>query len=365
MKKYCAKFELLDFILVFMSVLLKYLKFVFSINPMFMNIYFAILVLICIVKLNGMTFKKKIVMRIFVVFVFSAFATFVANSLDFVMPFLFALIFMKKDFKQYLFYLLISSAICFSSVIILSNLNIISSHELNRIVDNDITVRTSLGFEHVNAAFLHYFIILTLWYILFDNNMKFYIFNIIIIMFLMQKTLCRTGFYCSIIFLVLTFIKSRYFEKFILMFTKYIFPVFSFISFYIAINYSVYNVSFNNALSQRPLYWNYCFEHLNQFSLIGNEINLNVTIDNMFINIYFSYGIIVFLMFLVVYVYGLKNIRDYKMCLVMITFGIYGLFESNHFYYLNYTLFIIFGYLINSNINFKRYKNSNRIMNKT
>lgn len=345
MSEYTKNFKVIDFVLVFLSVFLKYMKFTFSISSIYIYILFYVFIFINIIGFQKLKVRKNELVKIIILFIFCLCATFFTNTIDFVMPFLFVLFFYRKDYKQYLFYLFISSCFCFAIVLIGNNVGIIEASTMNRqIYNGKIIVRSSIGFEHVNSAFVHYTIIVLLWYYLFKNNKLFYIVNLTITLYIFNQTNSRTGFMCLSLFFLLSIFNLEKIAPIIQKLLPLSFLLLFIVSIVITGNFEVSSI--NELLTNRPYYWNYCFQNLNEFSLFGNEIPENIPIDNLYLYILFKCGILVFLVYIVLFIVGAKKITDKKLMLTLIMFGAYALFESNHVYYINYTMFIIYYYFI-------------------
>ncbi|MTO79365.1 hypothetical protein GMC59_13145 [Turicibacter sanguinis] len=302
-----------------------------------------------------MSFTGKELIRLGFLSCFVVFFTFLTGSIDLAIPFLMILYFYNKNINKILFYLFISASICFSFTILFSKIGIISSSEMLRKTEGDIIVRSSLGFEHVNHVFTHWFSIILLYYYLFGIRIKSFVFFIVTSYYFFIETDCRTGFYCTVLFLIIQFFISEKIIKKIKKSSYLFFPLMFFISIFFAIQFGNINNPVDVLVSGRFSIWNYCINNMNIFSLFGNQIPIVISIDNFYMNMLFSYGVIVFLNYMFIHSYTMPKITDYKHFTVIIFFMFYCLFEANYLYYVNFSFIIIFYYYVKNNKN-KEYK---------
>lgn len=357
LKNYNKNFNFLDFIIVFFSVLLKYLKSTFAISDIYMGIYFLFLCVLVLTKFIKSRHNKQSLLNMFIILLYCLIITYSTASVDFAMSLILVLVFYKKGYQQYLYYLLISSVICFFLTIILGQIGIIESEILTRKVDGEILQRNSLGFQTVNGAFLHWYIIVLLYFYLFGFNKLSYIILGGISWYLYICTNTRTGFYCVIAFLLIAPILNRGTKNLFFKTSKYWFIIFTIISIGLALMFGISNNKINQAVSDRFFLWNYSLKHYPVTTILTNHNLDTYPIDNIYINFLQHYGLIAYIGLCLLYFFGLPKINDKKMLITLFFFLIYCIFESNNYYYINYSFFILMYVLINSPTERNCYKN--------
>lgn len=344
-KEYQKNFDFLDFMIVFLSIALKYLKLEFKINDSFMAIYFLFLCVFVLLKFVKYPVTKKNLLYLMFILLYCLIITYSTASVDFALSLLLVLIFYNKGYKQYLYYLFISSAICFIITIILSNVGILQSEVLTRKVDGVIVTRNSLGFQTVNGAFLHWFVILLLYYYLFGFKKYSFIILLAISWYIYLSTNTRTGFYCTILFMILAPMMNLGSGKLLKKSAKYLFIIFSIISFVFACKLGISNNALNELVSNRFVLWNNAINNYSIQLLVNHALD-TYPIDNLYINFWQHYGIVAYFGLLLLYFFGMNKIKDKKLLITMFFFLMYCLFESNHYYYINYSFFILMYVLI-------------------
>ena len=346
LKIYNKNFNFLDFIIVFFSVALKYLKSTFGISDIYMGIYFLFLCILVLVKFVKLRHNKKNLWNLFVILLYCLIITYSTAAVDFAMSLILVLVFYKKGYQQYLYYLLISSIICFSLTTILGQIGIIESEILTRKVEGEILERNSLGFQTVNGAFLHWYIIILLYFYLFGFNKLSYIILGGISYYLYLCTNTRTGFYCVIAFMILAPIFNLGTGKLFFKTSKYWFIIFTIVSIGLALVFGKANNEINEIVSNRFVLWNYSLKNYPISSILTNHNLDTYPLDNLYINFLQHYGLIAYTGLCLLYFFCTSRIKDKKMLITLFFFLIYCMFESNNYYYINYSFFILMYVLI-------------------
>ena len=352
------KKSVLLFLLVFLAILFKYLSmwsylilgnFKTSL-PLFLVIIALFFVLISNLKVLKKNFKKMLLLGIGGVII-----TVMTSSIDYAIACLFAIVFSisKDGDKKFVKYFFISSIILFILTILMSVMGILPENNSIRRVDGETLVRANLGFTGMNTVFLCFLPIVLSFFILYEKKFEKKKLLVIIITFLIsyvlyKATLCRTGFYCSLIMLLLFFfVDNIHNSKIISVLVKYSYIILLIISIGIAIIYgSTYENSFNMILTGRPYYWNYYISNY-QLPLTGIDILNTMPLDNAYLTYLYDYGIICFILFAYITFISQKSISKNKyILLAFLVFAIYGIFENNFIYHYNFMLTLQMIYII-------------------
>ena len=352
------KKSVLLFLLVFLAILFKYLSmwsylilgnFKTSL-PLFLVIIALFFVLISNLKVLKKNFKKMLLLGIGGVII-----TVMTSSIDYAIACLFAIVFSisKDGDKKFVKYFFISSIILFILTILMSVMGILPENNSIRRVDGETLVRANLGFTGMNTVFLCFLPIVLSFFILYEKKFEKKKLLVIIITFLIsyvlyKATLCRTGFYCSLIMLLLFFFVDKINNsKIVSVFVKYSYIILLIISIGIAIIYgNTYENSVNMILTGRPYYWNYYISNY-QLSLTGIDILNTMPLDNAYLTYLYDYGIICFILFAYITFISQKSISKNKyILLAFLVFAIYGIFENNFIYHYNFMLTLQMIYII-------------------
>ncbi len=352
------KKSVLLFLLVFLAILFKYLsmwsylilgEFKTSL-PLFFVIIALFFVLISNLKVLKKNFKKMLLLGIGGVII-----TVMTSSIDYAIAFLFAIVFSisKDGDKKFVKCFFISSIILFILTILMSVMGILPENNSIRRVEGETLIRANLGFTGMNTVFLCFLPIVLSFFILYEKKFEKQKLLIVIITFLIsyvlyKATLCRTGFYCSLIMLLLFFFVDKiHNSKIVTVFVKYSYIILLVISIGIAIIYgNTYENSVNMILTGRPYYWNYYISNY-QLSLTGIDILNTMPLDNAYLTYLYDYGIICFILFAYITLVSQKSISKNKyILLAFLVFVIYGMFENNFIYHYNFILTLQMIYII-------------------
>ncbi len=340
-----------DFMIVFVGISLKYCDFLFHISKICIYVYFAILLVLTFLSTKNSKLPKKELLK-YVVLIFSVLIlTFQSSGIDFVIPLLYAIYFKNRDIKSILKYILISSIIMFSLTILLANLNLVSSVTMNRLENGIVLTRNSLGFIHVNSAFMHFFIIAVLLFLFVNKKKILVIFILFVAFYLYTQTYCRTGLFCTILFAAFILLIPKKIQKKMVKNGQFFFLIFTILSFILAFMFGKNSGVLDELVSERFSNWYGC---ITNYSLVNfSGVDSIFYLDNIYINMIYNYGIISYLLYFLLYFISFKKIDNYKIKIILLFFLIYGLFESNHVFYINCSLFVLIYYFINYKENFR------------
>lgn len=323
--------NIIDFIILFLMISYSYFRMLGMNNKIWLIFYISILVICMIYKIFYIKFAKKEFYKILFFFGVCIFSTVIVGEVDFLIPVLVAISFIKTDSKKILKSFLKISIVLYLMVLILYFLGIAQNKGLIRIQNENIKNRNSLGFSHVNQTFLFFLPIQLCIYLLYSKR-KVLVNSVILICstVLFFLTDCRTGYFCTIIFFIIYNVPIIIENRIYNVVGKIIFIIFTVVSIFVASKYGEDGSNkINNILSLRPYY---IHEYLEQDTLItikGNHFNKNIPLDNLYVYLLEEKGIVLYFIYAYIYIYSfesLKNSLKYKT--VVTIFLIYGLFEA-------------------------------------
>lgn len=324
------KFNVAEGIIIFLSILLKYL----IIHETEESIIYIYLVLVILFTF-GIIFQKKFQVKEFLKIIFflglSLYFVIMYKDVNLFISVLMAVICLNRRNDDFIKIFLVSSLILYTGNILLNLIGIIPSQNMVRNTTTGVIVRYDLGFGHPNQVFLFLLPIIFSGYYLYNNKKSFYVISLIISIIFYKLSYCRTGMMCILFLLFAGWFQTYkgFFKKNKML--KYIFLIFTLSSLFIAVQCGndVQN-PLNKVLSNRPYCWNWYNKNNLMFSLFGHNFNPKVTIDNFYIYILVDYGIVGYIIYFLVYNFSIKKIKsDYKLCLILLIFLMYGLFETN------------------------------------
>lgn len=323
--------SMFNFIIVFLLVSYNYLRMFGMNSKIVMACYIVFLCTIAFYRITKIKLKRNEFMKISIFIVIALFSTVVVGELDILIITVMAITFLRYDTKSFLKKFLLSSIICYLTVLVLYILGFASNNGLLRIENNDVIQRNSLGFSHVNQTFLYFMPILLSSYLLYsEKRAQLNVFVIIISSILYLFSRCRTGYFCTIIFLVIYNVPIILNNKFTKKILKWLFVIFTVFSIFICNKYGTDGSNkINDILSLRPFYIKQYLDNDKIINIKGGNFNKNMPLDNMYIYLLLEKGIIVYAFYLVVYMLCYKYFSKYKKYKVIIlVFLVYGLFES-------------------------------------
>lgn len=260
---------------------------------------------------------------------------------------------------------------CLLFIIILSKSGIID----NLVSYRDGIIRYSMGFEHPNLLAIN-IMVLYLTYLYLYNKKRIIGFSVFLITLIFINNI--TGNRSCIIVIVIAYLLSNF--KFIFN-NNYFINIFASLPFIfgsVSIIFGIidsnkyYILSYINKLLNTRVYNCYKFIQRYGISIFGQKIDiigtkmakqLNVTpqiLDNAYMYILISFGVIVFIISIIGYIILIKKIimmKEYDILIIIVSFLIIGLMETYFFYPLiNFTI-IFFTKIIFSNAELIRYKN--------
>lgn len=318
-----------DFIIIFLVVCYSYLRMLGMNDKVVLAGYIMVLGVFVFCKIVNVKLRKNEFYKILIFVGLISFSTIVIGEVDLLIIVLVAISFLKSDSKQIIKNFLKASIICYIFVITFYLLGITKNIQFIRIEGN--VIRNSLGFEHVNQTFLFLLPIQLCLYLLYSKKRAF-VNSIIIIVstILFIFTDCRTGYACTIIFIIIyniPFIINNNISNKII---KWLFIIFTLLSIFIANRYGDNGANkINSLLSLRPYYLKEYIDQENLINISGGNFKKSIPLDNIYIFLLEEKGIIVYLIYVYIYIYSFnkfKNSTKYKT--VIIVFLIYGLFEA-------------------------------------
>lgn len=261
--------------------------------------------------------------------------------------------------------MLVARSLMFMLLILGLCLGYIENNYMYRI-NSDIK-RYCLGFVHPNTAYWNYFSLIAM-YIYYQYD-KFGIKSTIIILIsscmMYALTDSRTGFLCTILYLVFILIAKnmkRLRENAIIKkISIYSFPIFALFSIIPSYLYSKVNIpivtKLNNFMSDRIYLGSLLYERYNM-ELLGQKValydgNLRLTIDNGYVYMSVAFGVIFMVVFSILYVKLFKEMYKRKMYVEIAALMIFNIYTLSEKLFLNiFTNFTIvfFVYILYNNI---------------
>ena len=325
------KKKLIDFLVVLLIVSYDYLRMLGMNNKFVLMGYLLLLVIFLSGKIITNKITKKELLKIIILFIVASFSTIFVGEVNLLIAILAATYFLKTDENKIVRYFFITLTSWYILIVFLYLIGILDNNSLIRVSQNEIIMRNSLGFSHVNQTFLYLLPIIFSSYILyFDKHRKKYsivIFFIATILYLITN--CRTGYFSVIVFLILINLKVKKRNHNVNL-TSLIFLLFTICSIFITKKYGANGSNtINHILSLRPYY---LFYYLNNFSLVtikgGNFIS-TIPMDNVYIYLLLEKGIIIYLFYLlVIHYYFSKCEYDKHIENIIYASLLYGLFEA-------------------------------------
>ncbi len=344
------KFEIIASIVVFSSLLFKYLGiWSYLVKDDFFKFEFLLVIVglltFLILLFTKATLKSFITALILAVVI--GIVTILSTTLDFAMALIFALCFYKFDnsknkFITIFFY---CSIILFITTVLLNATGIIPSHNSTRIEDGITITRYSLGFTGTNAVYLSLVPIILSFLIKFKDtivkNKKIILLVIlfIIIQVVYELTLSRTGYITSmamLIFIAFPILLKNKFSEFFFKYAPLFFLAFSII---LALTFgNDYENIVNKTLSNRAVFWNNQITN-GTLGIFYQAPTVGMPVDNIYLTTLYSYGIISFLFTTTLHIMTFKLLKkNYYIYLAIVIFSIYGIFENNILYYQNFII---------------------------
>lgn len=317
--------KIIVFLVIAFKLLLYIVNCVISTNSLITMMYLFLICILSLPFLFKLKFTRESFIKILIIFIVS-FIIFYAYKEDNIFLYsLLGLILIDEDNNEIVKVIFKSLSMVFILTILLGILNVIPISESYRTIDGESQIRTSLGFPNANAAFAYFVPIVLSGMYLFKNNKLFSIIAIIIAITIYRFTMCRTGFYLSVIIIFINlFIKNIDYKKF----NKNIFMICFIISILLALFFGTtkYN-TINELLSFRP--W-FCYQFLKLgISKWGHGIPDNIILDNLFFKLLANYSIFGIILYYYIYKNGRKICsKDKYLLYAMIFFSIYNIFEA-------------------------------------
>lgn len=347
-----------NFLIIFFLVVFKYLKMQYIIQDTIVNMILvaiiALLLITLIAKKKIKNFNKNwlifgiIVAAIQIVFM---------RDIDILMMIVVALVFLDDDnaINNIVKYFTISLIVVTLITIILNRLGYLNYRTISRLVDGEIVQRNALGFRHPNEMYLYFFFIMIGIYYCIKNKLLYTIIMVVLSYIMYSITFSRTGFLCSIIFIILIWIYNNK-----LKLNKYMYCVGTAVTLILALCFGDINSEINSILSSRPYIYSYYIKNGALFNIIGSVAISDVTLDNMYLNIIVESGMILYIFYFIFYYSSGKLLQlDNKLSNIFIITLIYGCFETHTINVGVNCLLILQMYILLSNKN--KFKESDNI----
>lgn len=325
------KIDMVNAIIIFIMVSFKYLKMYELFSEIVLYGYLAILVIFVIANIYKMELSKKEYLTILILVAFAGF-TFVTNrDVNLLVSIFVALLFLKRDNKEFVKYFMWSSILMFCATIALNIIGVLDTNSMIRNTEEGRITRYALGFESPNAVFLYFMPIMFAFYYVYGENKKAIAIFAILGTILFYLTNCRTGFILTILFFIYIIICKDNMPKKIKKALPYLFIIFSILTFVIAIYYGkTQTPELNEMLSGRPALWNYYYEQGLYKSMTGGNLNEEYILDSFYLHIMVHLGLISYVFYLIVYYKSSKTLgKDGRALNILLFYLLYGLVETN------------------------------------
>lgn len=325
------KIDIVNAIIIFIMVSFKYLKMYDLFSEMLLYGYLAILIIFVIANIYKMELSKKEYLMIVMLLAFAGF-TFITNrDVNLLVSIFVALLFLKRDNKEFVKYFIWSSVFMFCTTVILNASGLLDNKSMIRNTEDGRITRHALGFESPNAVFLYFMPIMFAFYYLYGTKKKAIMVFAIFGTTLFYLTNCRTGFILTVLFLIYIVIYKNKMPKNIKKLLPYLFLVFTIITIAITIYYSnTKDDNLDKMLSGRPALWNYYYGQGLHKSITGGNLNEEYILDNFYLHIMVHLGIIAYIFYLLVYYKSSKKLeKDERALNILLFYLLYGLVETN------------------------------------
>ena len=353
-------FNVLRFLIVFLFLLFKYIEmwsFLFNDNFYKSKAIIFILIGISVILCLRIKLPRKLLKKIVFLGFLSLLMTILSRTIDFMVSFIFSVLYCTVDNgdKSFLKHFLISASTLFVLTILLSVLGILPQITSVRYSNGIYISRNNLGFYGANSLFLCLYPII-ISYIVLNFKVKknkdiiitlcITIFSIIFY----KYTNCRAGIVCVLFILVLSnfdkVLDNNSFKKFM----KYYFMIFFIISLLLTVKFGTTTDNVISTLSSgRTYYWNYYVKNVGS-SMTGTEPIKGYPLDNIYLYNFYINGIICFVCYFIITLLSAKEmVRSKKLLFILVAFAIYGFFENNSAFHINFMLTIQLLYIIKNN----------------
>lgn len=325
------KKNIADFLIVLLIVSYDFLRMLGMNNKIVLVGYLTLLIIFLSGKIITNKITKKELLKMVLLFIIGAFSTIYVGEVNLIIAILAATYFLNTDENKIVKYFFVTIMSWYILVVLLYFIGVLDNNSLIRITENEIKVRNSLGFSHVNQTFLYLLPIIFSSYILyFDKYRKKYslcIFFISTVLYLITN--CRTGYFSVIVFLLLINLKTTQ-KKHKINIPALMFILFTIGSILIIRKYgSNGSNAINSMLSLRPYYLFYYLKNFSLVTLKGGHFIANIPMDNVYIYLLLEKGIIIYLFYLIIIRYYFSKCEyDIKIKNIIYTSLLYGLFES-------------------------------------
>lgn len=317
-------------ILVFLCILFKYLI-VYGVSQTILYMYMMIVAVIIMIDIINKKFSRNEFLKIMFFLGISAYFVVIYQDVNFLISFLLAMLCIRRNDNSFVKMFFISSVFMYILTIILNNFGVLESHNIYRMSENELILRNSLGFSHPNEVFLFFIPIALAGYYLYSDKIIYYIILIVTSSILYQISDSRTGFIVIICIIIFQLFSKKVVRFKLNKILPYVILILTILSIWLAKTYgNDLENNISDMFSGRPYYWNYYLENGKMFTILGKNQIEDVYLDNFYLYMLVELGIVGYMIYYMIYYNGFKKIyMNNKMVVIIITFLIYGISETN------------------------------------
>lgn len=300
----------------FLAIIRMYLK-LYNLTKLENISSFFLIVCILIEGLSLKFSRKDLIFIIFIVFI----GIFSKNE-TIILTFLFIIMSRNKNKNKIMGIFFKTNLSLFILTLLFYYLGYSNLYETERIhyrvINEELKIRESLGFNHPNTVFKLYIPIFISYVYIIKNklNLKRICVILLSISFLYLKTYSR-GFVISIIVgagITIFFRKSSF--KFQKLFIRYYILILSLFSYLLGKNQE-YFIKYNILSSGRVSLFN---EYLNLYKIgiLGQKIDLKLPLDNSYLIVLFTQGILILTIYIFLYYSYIKKIENESILMTLV-----------------------------------------------
>jgi membrane protein len=352
-----TKNQLIRFFIVFLLILFKYIEvwsYLFTKEFFKSKVIVGIIATLLLIVFRDVKIKTGNLNKIAILGVLCLAITLISHSIDYLVFFALVIIYfqIENGEKEFVYHYIVSTAILFALTIFLSLVGILPSFSIDRVVNGETITRFNLGFLGANTLFMFFYpIVISFLYLKYNvtkTRKICYGFVILIISWIFYKyTNCRTGMLCVCFAVLLYWQKIIFNTKLIRFVLRYYFLIFLMISILCALKFNAYNNYLNILSSGRFNFWYFYIKNI-KYTIIGMQPIQGIPLDNIYLNNFYIYGLISYIITLIFSIMPYKNKKiSNEFYFITLAFGIYGFFENNIVYVYNFLMFFQFYYFIN------------------
>lgn len=355
--------SILRFAAVFLFLLFKYVEmwsFLITGEIYKSKIIIAMVAIIIAAISLKMKFDKRDIKKLLTTFIVFSVIVIFSKRFDLIVAFAFSVIYFNNEDgdKKFVKSFFISSAFLFITTIFLSIIGFLPSTFSTRLTESgNIINRNNLGFYGANSLFLSFYPIVISCIILYfkDNWKKNVLISLVVLILSIifyKLTNCRAGILCIIVTLILANFMKFFRKNIFKQMAKYSFIILFIVSLVLAL---IFGTNTDNPISKissgRMYFWNYYIKNVG-FNFIGSEAIKTLPLDNLYLQFFYIYGFIAFALYFCFNVIANKKmVESNKLIFVIFAFSIYGFFENNIAFNLNFLITFMLIYVLGNKNN--------------